>query len=246
MKYILLFLLVINPITYIYEVNQLQSEATKAYTNQNFYKTIRHYETLMNDLKIEHSGVYLNLAHAYLQLKDADKATYYYLQASKSSEQVLKSKALNQLGFLAMIDQNYYEAKDYFQEALIQNPQNEVARFNLELLLKKIKAGLIQLPRQKTSKEQNTTQDTPAQSSDTKKTSNSPVPSPESQQTMEAQIAQKEKEGLQSKKLEEIKLNREKAEAILNAIKNQEIQYIQQLPRKSNTQSKNTQQIPNW
>ncbi len=244
MKYILLFLLVINPITYIYEVNQLQSEASQAYNNKNFYKTIRHYETLMNDLKIEHAGVYLNLAHAYLSLKDAEKATFYYLQASKNAEQMLRSKALNQLGFLAMLDHKYYEAKDYFQQALMQDPQNDTARFNLELLLKKIKAGLIQLPQQKNSRKQPTKENTSTQASDTQKASSSPTPTPEDQQTMEAQIAQKE--GLQSKKLEEIKLNREKAEAILNALKNQEIQYIQQLPRKSNTKNTNSTQIPNW
>lgn len=246
MKYIFVFLLVINPITYIYEVNQLQLEATQAYNEKNFYKTIRYYETLMSDLKIEHAGVYLNLAHAYLKLKDADKASYYYLQASKNSTQALQSKALNQLGFLAMIDHKYYEAKDYFQQALIQDPQNDTARFNLELLLKKIKAGLIQLPQQKTSKEQNSKENASKQDSDTQKASNDPIPTSENQQTMEAQIAQKEKEGLQSKKLEEIKLNREKAEAILNALKNQEIQYIQQLPRRSNTKNKDERQIPNW
>jgi len=246
MKYFLIFLLAINPVTYISEVNELQKEAKEAYANQNFYKAIRYYETLINDLQVEHEGVFFNLAHAYFKLKD-DKAIHFYQKSLQGTNTNLQSKAMNQLGYLAMIDQNYLDAKTYFQDALLKNSNNANARYNLELLLKKIKNGTLKIPQQdKTSKQTQETNNSSENQNTNIESKTSPNPDEEGNQTMNAKMTSEKKDELQSKKLEEIKLNREKAEAILEALRNQEIQYIQQLPRQNSNKNTTKRQLPNW
>lgn len=246
MKYFWMIWLAINPITYINEVNILQIEAKKAYALQNYYKSIRYYDKLINELQVEHKGVFMNLAHAYFQLKDADKAAYYYQKVTEVGQDTLQSQAFNQLGYIAMLDQNYADARLYFQKALLKNAQNTQAQYNLELLLKKIKNGSLKMAPQdkKDTKTQNDQQNPEQQS---KASPDISAKTPEnSQQTMDAQKTTQDREGLLPKKLEEIKLNREKAEAILEALRNQEIQYIQQLSRQKSNKDHPTKQLPRW
>lgn len=54
----------------------------------------------------------------------------------------------------------------------------------------------------------------------------------------------KEQQQMQNQRLEEIKMSKEKAEMILNALKNQELQYYQQKQRKSNKKKDSSK--PDW
>jgi len=54
----------------------------------------------------------------------------------------------------------------------------------------------------------------------------------------------KEQEEMQNQRLDEIKMSKEKAEMILNALKNQEIQYYQQKQKKSDKKKDNSK--PDW
>ena len=114
---------------------------------------------LVNEFEVRDEAVRLNLAHAhfYLEqeqmkenqrpqgadnqaLKPFEVAKKYYSELSLSQNKKISSTAYNQLGIIeganAMDAKAANSALDHFREALKQNPNNDLARYNYEVMIR--------------------------------------------------------------------------------------------------------------
>lgn len=217
--FVISLLLTINPITFVADRNYCATEAERAFRNQNYTLASQHYKRIIQDLEWKKDNVYLNLAHSYFLSKKYDLAATQYMLVARSSDAIFASVALNQLGYLASMNQDFETALNYFRDAVVHYPQNNEARFNYELIAK------ILHKRGKKKKEKD------------KKEHNTPK-TPNTENT-------KTENKLNPQKLKDLQFNKEKAEAILKALQNQETQYIQQQQKKkqNNLPANN---LPDW
>ncbi|MTI20836.1 tetratricopeptide repeat-containing protein [Fulvivirga sp. RKSG066] len=298
MKYLLVILLAINPITdldKIAKVNDLKKKAKTAYTEGNYEEAINHYTYLLDSIKVEDDNITLNLANAYYQLKDSANAVNNYESLLDSKDRIVKSVSHQQLGIMANRAKKFEEALDHFKNAIRSNPKNDEARYNYEMLKK-------MLDEQKKNEEQNKDQNQDQKKDDQKKDQQNQDKENQDQQNkdQQQQNEQQDKEGQEkedqnkegqeqeqkdkqqqqqkegeegeeekkeqpkpqegeesdekkgdqeqmeslSEKLKEMKISEEKAKMILEALKNNEIQYIQQDVKKA-TKRKDPNK-PDW
>lgn len=120
-------------------INNLKKQAKESYLKKDYSDAIIHYKKLIDDYKIEDGQVLLNLGNAYYETKDTANASSYYQQLVTMPDKELKSRALLQLGAIAHHKENLQESLAFFKEALKANPGNEEARYNYELVKKKLK-----------------------------------------------------------------------------------------------------------
>ena len=143
MKYLILsILLALSPLTdinKIAKINKLKQSAKEAYTSADYQTAITQYRTLVDSLGVAEDEIRLNLANAYYNTKDSMQAMQNYSQLTTSKDKVVKSIAHQQMGILEGGKQKYEQALDQFKEALKANPKNEDARYNYELIKKKLK-----------------------------------------------------------------------------------------------------------
>ena len=140
MKFITLFiiaLITIDP-SRIAKVNGAKSEAQKAYMDGNYKKAVSMYTYLADTLDVREDEVMINLANSYFQVKDTANAitTYQSLTASPTSH--IRSKAQQQLGILHHRQGKLEEALANFKEAIKADNSNVDAKYNYELLKKKL------------------------------------------------------------------------------------------------------------
>ena len=141
MKY-LLILLVFGwsdfDVNRIANINKLKNEAETAFLNEDYQGAVEKYLLLTDSLRIQDENVLLNLSNAYFELKDSANAQSNYQKLVNSSNREIRSKAFQQLGVLADQKNQLPVALDMFKESLKSNPGNEAARFNYELVKKKL------------------------------------------------------------------------------------------------------------
>jgi hypothetical protein len=247
MKFILAILLLLNPITFVAERNRKIKEGEQAFGQEDFGRVTGVYSYLADDLAFKNEGVYLNLAHGYFMQKNADRAAFFYDKLRESLNPIWQSLALNQLGYIACVDTGFERALVYFQQAIKAYPQNKEARYNYELikklLLKQGRPIASQKPQSDSTQNKQTQENGNRLQANTKKEAN-PNGKDETEQANEADNTQSE--NLQPQKLKDLDLNPEKAEAILNALKNQEAQYIQQLQRQRKSKHNLNSKKSDW
>jgi hypothetical protein len=148
-----------------------------------------------------------------------------YAQLVSLKEPLLASTTYSQLGIIFCNSKDTARALSLFKEALILKPDNEVARFNYELLKR------IYHPINK-------------QSQNAPKPKNNQMSPPPQTQEEKAEVAKDNSQKELLKTLKNYGLTLEKAKTILDGMKNSEIQYIQQKQNLvKNKESKITQ---NW
>jgi tetratricopeptide (TPR) repeat protein len=249
---ILLMFFIHDDVNRIAMINRLKKEAEKAYMANDFQQAAGIYRVLTDSLGQHDEEILMNLSHCYFNLKDTSGAYSQYRQLSASEKPKYRSVAFQQLGILNTNSGRYEEAEENFREALRADPSNEDARFNYELLKKLMKNGEQQSRNQqqdqkeqkdqqqkkdqqqeqqgKSSEEQNKEQQRQEQNAgeDEKKS--------QSQEEQASNESTGKKEGdpdRQASQDEELrKISAEKAMMILEAMKNAEEQYLQQLRRK--------------
>jgi len=158
----LIFFILINlsafatdPVTKIAKANKAKDEAEKAFRAGEYEKAIEHYSYLLDSLNYDNDAAVLNRAHSYFNLKDTLKAYEAYRTASMSANKEIKSTAFNQLGHLSEQQKQNKEALDFYKEALKANPYNKEARYNYELLKKKLEEQEKNKDQQKNQDQQN-------------------------------------------------------------------------------------------
>lgn len=256
----LLFLaLMIDP-GKIGQINTLKSEAKAAYLKGDFKTAISKYHYLVDSLGVTEDEVRLNLANAYFEAGDTAQTAQRYQPLTQSSNPRIRSLAHQQLGVLSNRESKLEEALAHFKQALKADAANEDARFNYEMVKKKLEEQKKKEQEQKKNdpnqKEDNQEQQdqNKEQKQDQKQDQKKDQKEQQDQQKQDQQDQQKQEEQKKQEqeqkeqeqkdqekqtpqsvkdKLKEMEMSEEKAQMILEAMKNQEIQYLQQNKRKA-------------
>ncbi len=282
--------LAIDPISKIAKANKAKELAKEAYVNGEYNKAIQHYSYLLDSLNYESEEAQLNRAHSYFQLKDTINAFDNYRSLSTAKSKSIQSKAFLQMGNLSEQQKEYENALSYFKEALKTNPANQEARYNYELLKKKMKEqeenqdqdqkdqqdqDKEQQDKKEENKDQESKEDQDSESQKDKKDQEKSQEDKEAEKDQQKKDAedsegeegekseeekkkeQEQKEGEESEsedqkpmepstreKLEEMNVSEEKAKMILEALRNKEAQYFQQMRKKATERPKSGK--PDW
>lgn len=256
----------------IARINKLKSQAEEAYLNRDYQKALSNYIVLSDTLNIEDQAIELNKAHCYYQLKDTSNAKLTYQSVASVGNKNAKSVAYQQLGVIAKDGKKYEESLQFLKAAIKNNPTNEGARYDYELVKK-----LLQEQQQQNQDQQNQDQDQQDQNQEDQDQQNQDDQN-QDQQSQDQQGEDQESEQEQNKeeqeqegeqqqqeegkeeeeekqqeqqqqeegdekeeqdqqmstqeKLQEMNISEEKAKMILEAMKNSEVQYLQQQKRK--------------
>jgi tetratricopeptide (TPR) repeat protein len=133
---VVIALLGIDPRT-VSRINSLKEQARKAYASGDYTTASHIYRQLVDSLGVTEEEVKLNLAHALFAANDSSAADRYQpLTVSRNTK--LRSIAQQQMGVLANRNGNMEGALEWFKQALRTNPANEDARYNYELVKKKL------------------------------------------------------------------------------------------------------------
>jgi tetratricopeptide (TPR) repeat protein len=125
----------------IAETNRLKKAAADAYLNERYSEAAALYEQLLVEWGEESDAVRLNRANALYRADNKEAAAEAYRQLIESrAGRDTKSKALQQLGYMASEEARLPDALQYFKEALKADPNNESARFNYELAWQRLNA----------------------------------------------------------------------------------------------------------
>jgi len=285
----------------ISKINELKKNAEIAFKHQQYDVAVSNYSYLIDSLQIYDEKSIMNLGHAYYQLNQKDLAQAQYQKLVLSKNEQLKSVAYQQLGAMSNDPKTLQKAMSYFKESIKSDPTNQDARFNYELVKKKLKDQQEQNQNQENQDQNNENQENQdeekkdqdqqenedQQEGDQNEDQNQENQNSEDQeqqdqegqdqqnQEQEEQQSQdgqeNEKEGDQqeqqqpqegedsenkdqkedqqqapspSDKMQEMNISEEKAKMILEALKNSEIQYIQQNRRKPTKRKESDK--PDW
>ncbi len=249
------------------KINRAKENAKKAYLAGDYEQAVNHYRYLTDSLQVEEDEVLLNLANAYFNVGDTANAIGQYQSLTQSSKPNIRSTAQQQLGVVKNKQGKFEEALTHFKEAIKADPKNQDARYNYEMLKRKLDEQKKQEEQQKDQQQDKKDQqkkddqkkeqekkdqekkDQEKKEQDQKKDQDKSDQQKEDQQKEQAEKDQKENQDKKenkpsSEKLEQMKISEEKAKMILEAMKNQEIQYLQQNKRKA-TQPKDKNK-PDW
>tara|TARA_B100001989_G_scaffold70282_1_gene47767 strand:- start:350 stop:1105 length:756 start_codon:yes stop_codon:yes gene_type:complete len=248
-KFIIIILLNINNID---EINRLTKEAEIYFKNEEYDKSIANYKILIDSFDVTNEKIYLNLAHSHFLSNDTAKALENYTYATITNNNEIKSIALQQIGNINESRNKLEEALDFYKESIISDNNNIDSKFNYELVKKKIqeqKENKQEKPDEKNNKEDK--KEDKKENSENKKNDekgNKDEQEKEKNEPQEDKNEQKNSENSDNESLEEklkkINMSKKKAEMILNALNNNEFQYIQQLKRKPNKKKDSTK--PDW
>ncbi len=135
MRSILLLLLII-PASWkeIGERNSALAEAARAFKTADYEESVRRHLALSSEFGINDPALRFNLALSYQNNGQEEEAGKNYEPLINTSDRKIASYAANQSGVLTGREKEYRQALNYFKTALIRNPDNEVARYNYELL----------------------------------------------------------------------------------------------------------------
>ena len=271
--------------------NELRQRGQEFYRLEKYVQAVAAYRELANELEPDNMEARLNLGQALWKAgQTAEAIRQYTLVARSGAPSQLRSVAQLQLGNAWAQQQQYEKALQYYRQALISNPQNEKARFNYELLKKKLRDKQKSQPHQEQPEEpekqpeqppqqqpQQEPQAQPDQPKEQQKAEEKPDQAPNAGGSNQQQPGQEGKDQKQQsgtekgsekglnrslegedregatpppsgneqadeetrrlqtirQRLQESSMTPEKARMILNAMKEAETQYLQQLPRKA-------------
>ena len=151
---ILTLALLLTDLDKIGKINSLKSEAKKAYLSGDYSTAVQKYRYLVDSLGVKEDEVLLNLANSYFELQDTTNMGNAYTPLTQSTNSKIKSLANQQLGVAANKQGKSEEALNHFKQALKADPTNEDARFNYEIVKKKIEEQKKQEEQQKKEQKQ--------------------------------------------------------------------------------------------
>jgi len=293
----------------IAKINSLKEEAEEAYLKGDYKTAFERYHILVDSFEVADDNVLLNYANSGYFLTGlkgkidqapsgsensplADITMSNYQKLTTSKDGAIRSAAYNQLGVInyqmnssPQGSQKLDESLAYFKQSLKSSSLNDHARYNYEVVKKKLEDQKNQDQQENQNEDQknedkkeeneekkdqeNQNQDEEQkqdqekqdeenqekqeqeeqQNKDGEKQENQEQQEQEEeQQQQEESEEQKENEEQQSKslseKLEEMKISEDMAKMILEALRNNEVQYIQQQKRRPTKKADGTK--PDW
>jgi len=235
------------------EINKLTLLAEKSFLEKNYSESIKNYKTLIDSLDYSNEKIFLNLAHAHLLSSDTLNAIENYNLASLTDNDKIKSIAFQQLGNINEKNNKFNEALNFYKESIIADNNNNDSKFNYELIKKKLEQEKNQKQDKKKENKEDSQNNQKKNQSENKKQdkegkeekNNENKNQEEKKQNENSKNDQKKsKEESIEEKLKKINMTKKKAEMILNALNNNEFQYIQQLKRKPT--KKTDKSKPDW
>ncbi len=218
-KIVLLTLSLFGPPAYIGEARQFFEQGKFAEAEIALQKAIEFH----GDKSPE---IWYNIGQCRLAIDSTQQALEAYGRATDKHFPVIGSYALNNAGVIRVKDKDgAMPAMEAFKEALRRNPDNELARYNLELLKKLQQQQEQQQEQQEQEQEQEQKQDQKQQ-----------------QQKQDPKANPKEGKG---EKQEYREISPEQAKMILEGMKDNEKQFIQQLHKSAKTKPENDGK-PSW
>lgn len=204
----------------ISERNRLKADAERAFASRNYALAASLYQRLAQSALLPESAVLFNEAQSRYALNDTLRARKLYSRLTRADEPVTAATALSQLGVLTCRSGDSARALGYFELALRILPTYEPARYNYELLCKsqphrtKLRPAVVRLSAERR-------------------------PEPPRPQLSSRTALPSEKRDDVLEKLEHHQLTEQKARMLLDAMRAEEIQYIQQRrpSRRSNEKS---------
>lgn len=256
------FLLAVDPAT-VKKINAAKSAAEEAFKRGDYSLAVRHYQFLVDSLGVTEDEVVINLANSLYLAKDTANAFNRYQSVTQSAKNDIRSKAYQQLGIMANQQGRAEEALSHFKQAIKAAPTNDDARYNFEMLKKKLDEKKKQEEEQQQKNKNQDKQDQENQDQQNKEQKQKDQQEKDQQNKEDQQQDQQQKEQEQKEqeqkqdeqqqkedkqeqqddreqkmpnvdreKLEQMNISEEKARMILEAMKNQEKQYLQQQKRK--------------
>ncbi|MGB3618893.1 MAG: tetratricopeptide repeat protein [Catalinimonas sp.] len=257
-------------LTRIARQNQLKAEAERAFVAEDYPVAIDRYR-MLDSLGGGTPAATLNLAHAYYHAEQPEAAGRTYQRLVNAPDPALRSVAWQQLGVMAHGEKRYDEALSHFKEALRADPTNEAARRNYELTKQQKEQEQQQEQQDGENKDQqeqeenqenqeqeenqkNQEGDQDQQQQDEQSEEEREQPGEEQQQEGQQESAdqQEGQEGEESdqppqvdqEQLEKMNLSEEKARMILDAMRDSEIQYLQE--KKHHSRRSYDPNRPDW
>jgi hypothetical protein len=226
------------------KINTLKKESSEAYEKKAFKNAAQKLDNLLK-INAEEDAALINKGHSLFNLSDTT-AKIVYEKLAHSQNNILKSLAFQQNAVLLaeflknnkenkkgseMLD----EAINISKESLRANPSNAEARYNYELLAR-LKAANSQ-NRGGQSNESEESQENQQQEQNKEK---------ENEEKSKGQEEQKDGNKTESAadNLEKKPMSKEAGQMLLNAMKNSETQYLQQMKRKSS--KPRDKSLPDW
>ncbi|WP_339869515.1 hypothetical protein [uncultured Algoriphagus sp.] len=128
------FLLIPASWTRVSRLNSAIDLASDTYAKAEYEQSITNHLVLIDEFGYASPELDYNLGLSSQYAEKLEEATGYYDKASIAPNKMLASFAFNQGGVLLGDKKEYEPALSKFKSALIQDPNNEVARYNYELL----------------------------------------------------------------------------------------------------------------
>jgi hypothetical protein len=249
------------------KINEAKEDAKEAYLAGNYEAAVSKYRYLVDSIGVAEEEVMMNLASSYFHLNDTSNAISGYQPLTLSLNNKIKSVANQQIGVLNNREGKFEEALNYLKQAIKADPLNDDARFNYEMIKKKLaeqkkkeqeqKDQNKQDQEKKDEKQQDQKDKQNQDQKDQQKSEQDKKDQEKKEQEKKEQSKEQEKKDEESKKqkeqeippsvkekLKDMDMSEEKAKMILEAMKNQEIQYLQQNKRKA-TKPKDRNK-PDW
>lgn len=192
----------------IAERNRLEQEAERAFGSREYALAASLYRQLAETALLPEPAVLFNQAQAYFAANDTLRARALYLRLTQASEPGMAASALAQLGVLACRSGDSALALDYFRRAVRLVPEHPSAAYNFELLSKLRPGSRSARPRPEAAK------------------TASPPKAPQPPAGGRVQPSSRREDVLS--RLNRYNLSPEKARMLLDAMRAEEIQYIQQ------------------
>ena len=223
--------------------------ANQKFADGDYGASIQYYLQALKDYPQRAAEIRFNIGQCYWEMDSMERAIQYYHQAMNQVDYSISSKASNNIGTLLVKRQNPREALETFKEALIQDPDNEVARYNYELLKKQLRGN------QKNNPPKAPNNPPPPSNSEDEdeeipEANNGPSKElPEAYKDLIRQLMQKQRQSQSNtdkgKPVGNDTISVVQARRLLEAMRRNEIQFLQQL-RKSAIVPNSKKERPDW
>lgn len=242
----------------IARINALKKEAEKAYLAGDYELALAKYAVLSDSIGVDEDEIKLNLAHSHYQLGDTTGAKLNYNQLVQSGKKSLKSIAYQQLGIMSKDNGKLEEALQQMKSAIKSDPSNQAARYDYEVVKKLLKEQQEQQQQQDDQKEDQENKDGEGEDENEQKKEDQEKGDKENEEQKEGESdekseeekeqekqegeqkegeeeeqKEKSKEEMTKEKLAEMNISEEKARMLLEAMRQNEIKYLQQQKRKA-------------
>ncbi|MEM7374660.1 MAG: tetratricopeptide repeat protein [Bacteroidota bacterium] len=226
--------------------------AFRLFETERYQESMRYFRLAAREYPAQSASIYYNMAQCMSRMDSSERALEYYHLSIRRGENQLSSLAYNNIGILLLENVLLKEALESFRQSIIQDPNNEIARYNFELL----KRQLENKPKEEEKKEDpNQQQDSPKDPEGTddpappKQFQSSPptLPVGEYKELIERLRRRNRTNSSDDHSLPESldTISLIQAEKILENMRNEDVQFLQQL-RKSPVSPNKKNGKPDW